>query len=225
MNIALIEDNEVTQKYIVDTLSKSGFSIDVFRDGEKALEKMKEKHYKMIILDLNLPGMSGYDVMFFVKRNPEMYGKPKIIMLTSRITQEEVNMGLKSGADDYIKKPFNSEELHLRVNILAGRTKEEINLERIWYKDIFIDFEQSFIIGEDKEKIELTNKERQLLHYFFINQGLILSKEKIFREIWNEDYIPGNKNIEVYLSMIKRKVKILKDNIENYKNLGYRLKP
>lgn len=223
MRVAIVEDDKSMQQYVMDILGKEGIKVDCFDNGETALEEMKRSFYNVVILDLNLPGMNGFDILYFLKRSPDIYGKPKFVMLTSRSNQKDINKGLKLGADDYIRKPFDEEELLLRINILLKRAYEKVEFNKIWYKDVFFDFEEAFVV-EDGVKIELKNKENEILNYLIVNQGIILSKKKIYREIWSQEYKVGNKNLEAYLSKMKKKIKVLKDNLENHKNLGYRLK-
>lgn len=221
MKIALIEDDKFTQKYVKDLLVNQGYLVDTFFEGEAALEAMKKEIYPLVITDINLPGMTGYDICFFIKRNIVEYGDPRILMLSERRIQDDVNKGFQFGADDYIKKPFDETEFIMRVNSLLKR-KSDIRIAKARYKDLTIDFEQSFVI-ENSAKIDLSMKEKELLHYLILNKGLIVSKEKLYIEVWNEEYEQGNKTIEVYILKLKRKIETLKDNIQNYRNLGYRL--
>lgn len=222
MKIALVEDDKMTSEYIKDIIKSQGYEVDVFFDGETALENLKKNVYKIIILDINLPSMNGFDVCFFINKYPEKYGMPKILMLTERQNQDDVNKGLKSGANEYIKKPFDRTEFILRLNNLI-ETTTNLKVEKVLYKGLVIDFNQSCII-ENEKTINLTKREAEMLQFFILNTGLILSKEKIYNQIWDDYFMPGNKNVEIHIVKLKKKVKILQENIENVKGVGYRLK-
>lgn len=221
MKIAIVEDEKTTQIYLQNLLNNQGYDINLFSSGKDFLEKAKKDNFRLVILDLNLPDMNGFDICYFLRKTPEIYGNIRVLMLTERKEQNDINEGLKLGADEYIKKPFDDTELLLRIEKLIEKSSN-MKLDRINYKDILIDFNQAYLV-ENNIKIELTFKEKEILKLLFINVGLVLSKEKIHYEIWGEDYYYGNKNVEVYIGKLKKKSKVLKDNLVTYKNLGYKL--
>lgn len=221
MKIALVEDDKTTAVYIKDLLEDRGYKVEIFGRGSEALDFFKKKRYNLIILDVNLPDMNGFDICSSIKKNPEIYNKPKILILSERKKQPDVNRGLEIGADDYVKKPFDSKELLLRVKKLS-EASVTASLHKIEYKEITIDFDQNYIV-EERKKIDFTKKEIEILYYLFLNKNLIVTKDKMYLEIWDEDYIKGNKKLEVYIGKIKKKSKCLKENILTYKNMGYKL--
>jgi len=221
MKIAIVEDEKTTQIYLGNLLNNQGYDVNLFSHGKDFLEKAKKDSFRLVILDLNLPDMNGFDICYFLRKTPEIYGNIKVLMLTERKEQNDINEGLKLGADEYIKKPFDDTELLLRIEKLIEKSSN-MKLDRINYRDILIDFNQAYLV-ENNTKIELTFKEKEILKLLFVNVGLVLSKEKIHYEIWGEDYYYGNKNVEVYIGKLKKKSKILKDNLVTYKNLGYKL--
>jgi len=221
MKIAIVEDEKTTQIYLGNLLNNQGYDVNLFSHGKDFLEKAKKDSFRLVILDLNLPDMNGFDICYFLRKTPEIYGNIKVLMLTERKEQNDINEGLKLGADEYIKKPFDDTELLLRIEKLIEKSSN-MKLDRINYRDILIDFNQAYLV-ENNMKIELTFKEKEILKLLFVNVGLVLSKEKIHYEIWGEDYYYGNKNVEVYIGKLKKKSKILKDNLVTYKNLGYKL--
>lgn len=221
MKIAIVEDEKTTQIYLKNLLISRGYEVQVFSRGKEFLAEAKQINFRLVVLDLNLPDMNGFDICFFLKKNPESYGNIKILMLTERSEQNDINEGLKLGADEYIKKPFDDLELLLRLEKLLEKGTS-LKSDRTTYKDLLIDFNQSFFV-ENEIKIELTFKEKEILKLLYINSGLVLSKEKIHYEIWDEEYCYGNKNVEVYIGKLKKKSTILKNNLITYKNLGYKL--
>lgn len=221
MKIALVEDDEVSQKYVTDILQNYGYKVSAFSDGETFLKSLREEQFVLVILDINLPKMNGYDICYFIKKFPENYGDPKLLMLSERVVQEDINKGLLAGADEYIKKPFDETEFILRVNSLLRRGIN-VKIDKTKYKDLNIDFEQSVVVENGKE-IELSQKEKELLQFLIKNKGLIVSKEKIYSEVWEDKYDAGNKTVEVYILKLKKKINLLKDNIQNYRNMGYKL--
>lgn len=219
MKIAIVEDDKATSLYIKDILLRQRYKVDTFDSGDKFLKAFKNKIYDLIILDVNLPDMTGFDICHHLK---EMYNETKIIILSERNKQVDINKGLTIGADDYIKKPFDSTEFILRINNLF-KNYQNFSIDKIKYKDVIFDF-KNFLVIENQKKIFLTKKENELLQYLIINKGITLSKCKIYSEIWDEEFREGNKTLEVYLGKLKKKINVIKENLITLKDIGYQLK-
>jgi len=221
MKVAVVEDDEAMNEYIRELLVLEGFDVDVYFLGSKFLKELKKKYYNCIIMDINLRKMSGYNIIKEVKSNPETYGDFNFLILSSRIEQKDINKGLKFGAADYLKKPFDDEELILRVNLLVSRDRE-IQIDRKKYKEMLFDFKDKKAYY-NYEVYQLTNKENKLLKCLVLNAGIIVLKEKLFYEVWGEMHIYGNKSLEVCISRLRSKIPYLKDNLINLKGIGYKL--
>ncbi len=222
IKVAIVEDNEMIQEYVKDILDKQDYIVHKYKSGEDFYKKIMDINYKLIILDVNLPGQSGFEICSKIKGNSNFFGNPFVVILTEITMQKDINRGLEIGADDYIKKPFDEIEFILRINKLLRMNFKDVGGEEK-YQGLIFDFKQCIVKNND-EIIQLTKKESEILEYLFVNKGIIISKEKIYLDVWNDEYSYGNKNIEVFLGKIKKKIPLLKDKIENFKNIGYRLK-
>ncbi|BDU51257.1 response regulator transcription factor [Haliovirga abyssi] len=222
MSIVIVEDDIVTLELIADKFEKEGFFVEKCDTGKKGLNKIEKNGAELVILDINLPDILGYDVCEKIKNNPAIYGLPKVILLTQKISDNDVIKGFEIGADDYVRKPFNVEELFLRaIRLVGDRTVNSKDI--IKYRNIIVYKNKKIVKVNDKE-IKLTKKEFELLLYFIINKGIVLSKDKIYFNVWQDYLDSNNKTFDMCLSRLKKKIEPLKDNLENIKGMGYKLK-
>ncbi|MGL6115042.1 response regulator transcription factor [Cetobacterium sp. SF1] len=220
MNILIVEDNLLTRKLLEDKIDKS-YNVTSVTSGECALRELSTKEYQFLILDINLPGISGIDVLKEVKNNT-CYKDPYVLVLTSNIHDEEVIEAFKLGADDYIKKPFNIVELNFRLKS-GAKNKYSFRREIIVYSNIEIICNE-MIIKLDGEIIEVSEKEYEILKYLILNQSKIVEKKKIFQEIWKKTYFPENRTLDVLINRIKNKFPIIKENLQTIYGKGMVLK-
>lgn len=222
MRILIIEDEYSLADVISSRLRKEKYIVDISTDGEEGLYKATTNAYDLIILDVMLPSMNGFDILKNVRKKEV---DSKIIMLTAKSTLEDKLDGLENGANDYVTKPFHIDELVARINIqLKGNSGIKNNI--ISYSDLKLDTSNSKLTcTTTNETIELVCKEFQLLEYFFNNPTHILSKEQIYDKVWGIDNSVESNNLEVYLSFIRKKLKALgtKVNIKSVRGLGYKL--
>lgn len=198
--ILIVEDDRKMARVLELQLSYEGYSLDIARDGYEALLKFNEKKYDLILLDIMLPKVDGHEVC----RRIREVSKIPIIMLTARDEVGDKIIGLDTGADDYVVKPFNYGELTARIRANLRKTaKEEATV--ITYKDMVVDSEKRTVIRGDRE-IELSKQEFDLLEYLVINNGIAMSREKILARIWGDaDY--SNPNVlDVYIKYLRDKV-------------------
>ena len=222
MRILLIEDEQNLADALCTLLKKSKFLVDHVSDGESGLDYALSGVYDVILLDIMLPKMSGTKVL---KQLRSLDKNTAVIMLTARGEVEDKISGLNHGADDYLPKPFNTDELLARINAVARRKNREI-VERyeITFNDIILDM-QCLKLSNGSEYVQLTLKEAQLLEYLIQNNTLVLSKEKIIEKIWGYDSEAEENNVEVYISFLRKKLKYLNThaNILTIRGLGYKL--
>lgn len=196
--------------------------VDICTDGEVGFYKAVTNIYDLIILDVMLPHMSGFDILKNIRKKEV---DSKVIMLTAKSTLEDKLDGLENGANDYVTKPFHIDELVARINIqLKGSSG--IKSDSISYVDLKLNISNSKLTCiSTNETVELVCKEFQLLEYFFNNPTQILSKDQIYDKVWGIDNDIESNNLEVYLSFIRRKLKALgtKVNIKSVRGLGYKL--
>jgi DNA-binding response OmpR family regulator len=222
MRILLVEDEKNLADALCAILKKSNFSVDHARDGESGLDCALSGVYDVILLDIMLPKMNGIKVLKSLREEDKTTA---VIMLTARSEIEDKISGLNHGADDYLPKPFNTDELIARIHAVSRRQNKEI-VERtdITFDDITLDM-QSLVLSSQTAQVQLTLKEAQLLEYLIQNNTLVLSKEKIIEKIWGYDSDAADNNVEVYISFLRKKLKHLKShaNILTIRGLGYKL--
>lgn len=222
MRILIIEDEYSLADVVASRLKKEKYMVDICTDGEEGLYKATTNTYGLIILDVMLPHMNGFDILKSIRKEEV---DSKVIMLTAKSTLEDKLDGLENGANDYVTKPFHIDELVARINIqLKGSSG--IKNDVISYGDLKLNTSNSKLIcTTTNETVELVCKEFQLLEYFFNNPTQILSKDQIYDKVWGIDNDVESNNLEVYLSFIRRKLKAIgtKVNIKAVRGLGYKL--
>lgn len=220
MKIAIIEDDSFTRKMIAKFLKREGMECMEEESGKSALFKIAETAPDIIILDVNLPEKSGYDICIEVRENPKKYGNPLILMLTGETEPEKVIEGFKKGADDYIKKPFDIEELLMRINSWSRRLNKIEKMIR--YKTIVLDIENKNIFESDRP-VNVSAKEFDVLQCLIINKGLAVSRDKLMKEVWEVEYYYGCKTVDMTIKRIKNKIECMDKLIEPVAGIGYRL--
>ena len=221
MRILIVEDEKALANLIADRLKKEKYSVDISTDGEEGLYNSLTDTYDLILLDIMLPGVDGIEILKKVKENNI---KAKVIMLTAKSELEDKLLGFSSGANDYISKPFHIDELVARVN--AQLRQDKVKDNTLEFGDLILDLKTSDIINKDSnERINIINKEFQLLEYFMNNPDQVLSKEMIYDKVWGFENDSISNNLEAYLSFIRKKLKLIDSNVKirSLRNLGYKM--
>lgn len=221
MRILIVEDEQTLAEIVASRLKKEKYVVDVSNDGEDGLYNALLGIYDLIILDIMLPNVDGIEILRKIKNNDI---KSKVIMLTAKSELEDKLLGFSEGANDYVAKPFHIDELIARVNAQLRLEKSSNNI--LEFGDILLDLKNSTIINKNtNEKINIINKEFQLLEYFMNNINQILSKEMIYDKVWGFENDSISNNLEAYLSFIRKKLKLIdsKVNIKAVRNLGYKM--
>lgn len=222
MRILIVEDEVSLADIIASRLKKEKYMVDVIDDGEEGLYYALSGVYDLIILDVMLPKMNGFDILKKIRKEKIT---SKVIMLTAKSMLEDKLEGLENGANDYVTKPFHMDELVARVNVQL-KNVESRNKNLLQYHDLELDVLKSKLICiKTNETVDLVCKEFQLLEYFMNNPEQILSKEQIYDKVWGiENEIESN-NLEVYLSFLRRKLKAINSNIniKSVRGMGYKM--
>ncbi len=221
MRILIIEDEYNLADAISARLKKEKYLVDIKTDGEEGYFDATTGAYDLIILDVMLPNMNGFEIL---KRLREEEVSSKIIMLTAKSTIEDKLDGLENGANDYITKPFHMDELVARINIQLKKNSSEKNILK--YHDLELNIDKSKLTcTKTGDSIDLVCKEFQLLEYFMNNPEQILSKLQIYDKVWGIDTDIESNNLEVFLTFLRRKLKAIgsTSNIKAVRNLGYKL--
>ena len=221
MRILIVEDEESLADLVATRLKKEKYSVDVSLDGEDGLYNALMDVYDLILLDIMLPGVNGIDILKEIKKNNI---KSKVIMLTAKSELDDKLLGFSEGANDYISKPFHIDELVARVN--AQLRIEKVKNQTQEFGDLILDLKTSDIINKNNnERINIINKEFQLLEYFMNNPGQVLSKEMIYDKVWGVENDSISNNLEAYLSFIRKKLKLINSNVQikSLRNIGYKM--
>jgi two-component system alkaline phosphatase synthesis response regulator PhoP len=202
--ILLVEDEPSLVTTLTDRLTSEGYIVESAHDGPAGLASTNKERFDLIILDVMLPGMNGFDVCRDLRRRGS---EVPILMLTARGQVVDKVLGLKLGADDYLAKPFDMIELLARVESLIRRTRTALAPSPATY--IFgtsrVDF-RSGIVFKDGEPIELSALEFKLLAYLIEHRGELLSRDRILNEVWGYDTTPYSRTVDVHIASLRQKV-------------------
>ncbi len=221
MNILVVEDEKRVAEFLQKGLSESGYRVDVAFDGEAGLEQAGQVGYDLFILDWLLPGKNGLELCRELRSS---FPATPILMLTAKDTLQDKILGLDTGADDYLTKPFSFEELKARVRALARR-KKRIEPRNLSAGDLEVNpADRSVTRGG--VSITLSNKEYELLTYLLRNKNKVLSRELTAREVWGITFDTGTNYIDVYINYLRKKLKVGSEKplIFTIRGRGYILK-
>jgi len=202
--ILLVEDEENLMKAIKLNLEMEGYDVVISIDGRQAIKEFKCQRFDLVILDVMLPEMSGFDVCKDIRLENN---HTPILFLTAKNSSEDKVMGLKIGGDDYLAKPFNLEELLLRIkNLIKRTTKDNYTNSDIIYKfgENEINFATYQIIGVEKEKLHLSKKELLLAKLLIDRKNEVVSREKILETVWGYDVYPSTRTIDNYILALRK---------------------
>lgn len=232
--ILIVEDDEKIAQLEADYLISNGYEVQILSDGLQVIPELKEKKYDLILLDLMLPGCSGYDICRQIRDEIDI----PILMVTARTESVDVIRGLGLGADDYITKPFDPSQLVARVRShlkryerLTGKNNQETARETeaevrsIQVKDVVIE-PKTWKVWKQGVEIKLPHREFELLVFLAENANIVFSKEELFEKIWGYDYVSDAATVSVHINRIREKIEDDVRNpqiIETVWGAGYRL--
>lgn len=221
MRILVVEDQKDLNEIIVRKLTNEHYSVDSCFTGDDALDFIRCAEYDGIILDIMLPGITGIGVL---KEMRASGNRTPVLLLTALGTVEDRVAGLDAGADDYLVKPFDFDELLARVRAIIRRGGERASSFMV-SGDLVLD-SAARMVSRDGKEISLTAKEFDILEYMMQNEGRVLSRDKLSNHIWNYDYDGGSNVIDVYIHHLRKKVDgdFEHKKIVTVKGAGYILK-
>lgn len=220
MKILIIEDEYNLADAIASMLKSKKYNVDIITDGEKGLDEALTGIYDLIILDVMLPHMNGFEILKTLK---EEKINSKVLMLTAKNTIEDKMVGFNQGADDYLTKPFYMDELLARVNVQL-RKNNNIENEIMKLGDIELNLKTMELSDiNSNTKIKVIGKEFQLLELLMNHPNQVISKEQLFVKIWGYDSECDINTLEAYVSFIRKKLKLIKSktNLKAIRNVGY----
>ena len=218
LNILLVEDDEALSSAIREKLLDEGFSVSCAFDGKQAAEALDEAHFDLIISDVMMPKMDGFELSRYVRRD----GKSQpILIITAKSEIEDMQTGFKSGADDYMSKPINLKELVLRVHALLRRAKIA-NEKRLLIGGSELDYD-TLSIRTEGERISLAPKEFRLLFLLLSYAGRIFTRFEIMSEIWGYETDSDERVVDTHIKKLRAKLENSKDfEIITVRGLGYK---
>ena len=221
MKILIIEDEYSLADAIAETLKKENFTVKIVTDGQQGEDEAFTNIYDLILLDVMLPSKNGFEILRELRK--EKITTP-IIMLTAKSEIYDKLNGLENGADDYITKPFHMRELVARVKVILKRNSKLEDTNTIEFEDLKLDLKTGQMICKENQ-ITINGKELELLETLLVNKNQIISRETLANKIWGYDSEAEYNNVEVYISFLRKKLKILKTNvkIKVIRGIGYKL--
>jgi DNA-binding response OmpR family regulator len=213
MKILLLEDDVILQEIIEEYLVEKGYEVESFFDGELALDAIGSNSYGLLLLDVNVPNIDGFEILSYLR---DVGNTTPAIYITSLAGIGDLKKGFNLGADDYLKKPFELEELNARIEhiIRIYRLQEEIEFDGMKF------IPKAHQIFVKDSVIEMRQKEAQVLEYFIRNMGKIISCDEIIENVWDDENIPAHATIRTYIKNLRKMFE--KEYFENIKGEGYR---
>ena len=222
MKILLVEDDRSISGFITKGLKEMHYAVDAAFDGEEGLHLALSQSYDMIILDIMLPEIDGWEVLESIRKEQV---KTPVIILTAKDAKEDIVKGLELGADDYLVKPFSFVELLARIKAILRRGRPDTDLSIMTVGDLTLDL-ISRTVRRNEKNIELSGKEFMLLEYLMRNKGQILTRTMILESVWGYNFDTESNIIDVHINHLRKKI----DSdchpklIHTIKGVGYVLK-
>ena len=213
-----VEDDAGIREIELYTLKAAGFEVRAFADGASFWEALKNERPELILLDVMLPGLDGMELLRRLRKHPA-YASIPVIMATAKGSEYDRIRGLDLGADDYLVKPFDILELLVRMEKVLARSAPAEN--KIIYQDITVDLD-SRSVHKAGELISLKPMEYELLCTFMKHPGMVLTREKLLRQVWGDEYIGETRTVDVHVAALRKKLGLTEQLATVFK-LGYRL--
>jgi DNA-binding response OmpR family regulator len=225
VKVLVIEDEETLLHNLADKLRGEGFTVITATEGESGLQKIRSDNPELIVLDIMLPGLDGLSICRMV-RNDAATAHIPIIMLTARGTEVDKIVGLESGADDYVVKPFGLGEFLARVRAVLRRSpgRQMLQQDELVSNDLQLNLTGRRVF-KDSEEIKLSNKEFDLLAELMRNRSAVLSRDLILTKVWGYDYFVDKRTVDVHIRWLREKIEDDPSNpkrIVTVRGVGYR---
>ncbi len=221
-SIIVVEDDKNIARGLEKNLRYEGFAVQVAEDGERGLELVVDKKPDLILLDVMLPKMNGFEVLREVRR---LGLEIPVVMLTAKAEELDTIRGLDLGADDYITKPFSLSELMARIRaVLRRKRRFEKKVEQVQFGRVNVDF-VARSVEVDGSPVKLTHRELELLRMFIMREGEALEREEIVRRVWGFDYEGTDRTLDNFVSRLRRKFEVDPDAPRHFltvRGVGYR---
>ncbi len=219
--LLLVEDDPSLVLALSDRLGSDGYRVDCVKDGEAGVQQAMKGTYDLILLDVMLPGKSGFEVCRELRRRGV---ETRILMLTARAQVSDKVAGLDLGADDYLTKPFEIAELLARIKALLRRSSPGKQLETFRFGNVEVNF-VSAEVTRDGVPVKLSALEFQLLRHLIENEGILMSRNELLDAVWGVDAMPLTRTVDVHISWLRQKLELEPHNprfIQTVRGLGYK---
>jgi len=224
--ILIVDDEKDIVELVAYNLSREGYQIAKAYDGHQALQCIRENRPSLVILDLMLPGINGFEICRMIRKKSDTGSLP-IIMLTAKTDSVDKVMGLEIGADDYMTKPFNVRELVARVRAVLRRWEnhaEQKDPEKISLSGLEIDF-RTYEVMIDGEKVDIGLTELKLLRFFVMNPGRVYTRDQLLDNVWGNESFVEPRTVDVHISRLRAAIEKDKDDpryILTVRGIGYK---
>lgn len=214
--IYVVEDDMAIRNLVTYAFTEKGYEVKSFEDGHSIVEEIRENPCELLLLDLMLPGKDGVSILNEVRE----FSDVPVIILTAKTDEFDRVLGLESGADDYITKPFSILELLSRVKAILRRVKKE-DTDHLNFKNLTINTKKR-TVKVDGKLVELTYKEFEMLNLFMNNIGNVITREDFLLKIWGYDYQGETRTVDVHIASLRSKLNSAGKYITTVRNLGYK---
>ncbi|GAB2710721.1 DNA-binding response OmpR family regulator [Microbacterium marinum] len=216
-SVLIAEDEARISGFVEKGLRAAGFATRIAPDGTMALHLAQTDEFDLLVLDVNLPGMDGFEVLEQLRGSGS---RMPVIMLTARVDVKDTVAGLEGGADDYLGKPFRFDELLARIRLRMRKDDDTGAMPTLSHRDLTLDIRTREARVGDR-RVELSAREFALAEEFVRNHGQVLSREQLLSRVWGYDFDPGSNVADVYVGYLRQKLG--QDRIETVRGVGYRL--
>ena len=216
--ILIIEDEEAIADLEKDYLELSGFTVEIEERGDTGLTRALAEDFDLIILDLMLPGMDGFEICRQIRQEKNI----PVIMVTAKEAEYDKVRGLEAGADDYITKPFGMMEFVARVKAVLRRCSRQEDDKELKCDNLKLSVGRHKVCWKE-EKVELTRKEFELLQYLMENKGLVMTRNQILCHVWGYDFDGETRTVDVHVRTLRQKLGEAGNLIETVRGVGYRI--
>ena len=214
--VYVVEDDKAIRNLVAYALGEKGYEVKTFEDGIDIVDNIRDKPCDLLLLDLMLPGKDGIEILKEIREFSDL----PVIILTAKTDEFDKVLGLESGADDYISKPFSILELLSRVKAVLRRSSKK-DTDHLNYKNISINTKKR-TVKVDGEKIDLTYKEFEMLNLFMNNLTNVITRDDFLIKIWGYDYQGETRTVDVHIASLRSKLKDAGKYIKTVRNLGYK---
>ena len=214
--ILIVDDKEKIREMIGKFLTHQGHDIVLASDGKDALKIFEKQDFDVVILDVMMPELDGYETLKKMKQIKDV----PCIFLTALGQEYDRIYGFDLGAEDYVTKPFSLKELMMRINVILRRENKEQS-SRIIFKELILD-ESAHIVTVNGERVDMANKEFELLHYLLSNIGIALARQSIISKVWGYEYDSDDRTLDTHMKLLRKDLKDYGKYITTIRGVGYR---